>query len=151
MIALIALLTFVAAACVLYALNAPRQTASDTGSAIIPMGNMTQTQAQAMLDEQTEQSRIHISIAPKPVLTTNGELQVNLIVPEENNGYSERLVIEQDGKVVYESGVIRPGHVLEWARDVQAHAGRATAVIWAVDGNGSDHGNPVAVEIEITD
>ena len=149
-ILLIAVLMAIAAACVLYALSMPGHDASDTGSAIIPMGNMTQAQAQAMLDEQTERSRIHISIAPKPALAQDGSLQVNLIVPEENNGYSERLVIEQDGQVIYESGAIQPGHMLEWAHDTKAHAGTATAIIWAVDTYGNDHGNPVAVEIEIT-
>lgn len=150
MIAVIAILIAIASACVLYAFSSSGRGTPDTGSAIIPMGDMTQAQAQALLDEQTEQSRIHISIAPKPVLAEDGSLQVNLIVPEENNGYSERLVIEQDGQLVYESGAIRPGYALEWARDTKAHAGSATAIIWAVDANGDDHGNPVAVEIEIT-
>ena len=149
MIALIALLAVIASACVLYAFNAPQGNASDTGSAIIPMGTMTQAQAQAMLDEQTEQSRIHISIAPKPQIAEDGSLQVNLIVPEENNGYAESLAIEQDGQVVYESGTVQPGHVLEWAHETNAHRGAATAIIRAVDADGNIHGNPVAVEIEI--
>lgn len=89
-----------------------------------------------------------MSMAPEMVLRDNGELRVNLVVPEGNNGLSERLEIEQDGKVVYRSGVVIPGNRLEWGKDSTAHEGAATATVYAVRDE-ADFGNPVSVEVEI--
>lgn len=120
----------------------------ETGSYIIPKGNMSDEDAQKMLDEMTEKSRITVSIAPDMKLKDNGDLRVNLVVPEGNNGLSERLEIEQDGRVVYRSGVVSPGHVLEWGSNSTAHAGTATATIYAIQSD-ADFGNPVSVEVNI--
>lgn len=120
----------------------------ETGSYIIPKGNMSDEDAQKMLDEMTEKSRITVSIAPDMKLKDNGDLRVNLVVPEGNNGLSEHLEIEQDGRVVYRSGVVSPGHVLEWGSNTTAHAGTATATIYAIQSD-ADFGNPVSVEVNI--
>lgn len=120
----------------------------ETGSYIIPKGNMSDEDAQKMLDEMTEKSRITVSIAPDMKLKDNGDLRVNLVVPEGNNGLSERLEIEQDGRVVYRSGVVSPGHVLEWGSNSSAHTGTATATIYAIQSD-ADFGNPVSVEVNI--
>lgn len=121
----------------------------ETGSYIIPKGNMSDEDAQKMLDEMTEKSRITVSIAPDMKLKDNGDLRVNLVVPEGNNGLSERLEIEQDGRVVYRSGVVSPGHVLEWGSNSSAHTGTATATIYAIQSD-ADFGNPVSVEVNIS-
>jgi hypothetical protein len=121
----------------------------ETGSYIIPKGNMSDEDAQKMLDEMTEKSRITVSIAPDMKLKDNGDLRVNLVVPEGNNGLSERLEIEQDGRVVYRSGVVSPGHLLEWGSNSTAHEGTATATIYAIQSD-ADFGNPVSVEVNIS-
>ena len=121
----------------------------DTGSYIIPQGDMSDADAQAMLDEQAEKSRITVSISPNPKLADDGQLRVNFIVVEPNNGFAERLEVEQDGNIIYASGVVQPGYKIEWGQSSGAHTGSATATVYAVDGNGLDHGNPVSVEIEI--
>ena len=126
----------------------PRIPEGDTGTYIIPKGDMTDEEAQAMLNEMADKSRITISIAPEMRLRDNGDLRVNLVVPEGNNGLSERLEIEQDGQIVYRSGIISPGHLLEWGSSSSAHAGAATATIYAVQ-NSSDFGNPISVEVNI--
>lgn len=120
----------------------------ETGSYIIPKGDMSDEDAQKMLDEMTEKSRITVSIAPDMKLKDNGDLRVNLVVPEGNNGLSERLEIEQDGRVVYRSGVVSPGHLLEWGSGSSAHTGTATATIYAIQSD-ADFGNPVSVEVNI--
>lgn len=120
----------------------------DTGSRVIPKGNMSDEEAQALVDEMAEKSRITVSIAPKMLLRDNGTLRVNLIVPEQNNGLSERLEVMQDGKTVYRSGVVEPGNRLEWGQSSEAHAGNATATVYAV-ADGVDSGSPVSVEVEI--
>jgi hypothetical protein len=98
-----------------------------------------------------ERSRITVSLAPEMALKEDGSLRVNLVVPEGNNGLSERVEVEQDGKVVYQSGVVRPGNRLEWGNGAQgAHAGPATATVYAISDD-ADFGNPVSVEVTITE
>ena len=126
----------------------PRIPEGDAGTYIIPKGNMTDEEAQAMLNEMADRSRITISIAPEMRLRDNGDLRVNLVVPEGNNGLSERLEIEQDGQIVYRSGTVSPGHLLEWGSSSSAYTGAATATIYAVQ-NSSDFGNPISVEVNI--
>ena len=120
----------------------------DTGSAIYPMEGMGADEAQEMLDARTQASRITVSMQPSPALR-DGRLHLNFIVPADNNGWSERIEVEQDGRVVYASGIVEPGHAIEWADAPDAHAGTAVATVRAVDGKGGDHGNPVSVQIEI--
>ena len=103
-----------------------------------------------MLDEMAERSRITVSLAPDMRLRKGGELRVNLVVPEDNNGISERIEVEQDGAVVYRSGVVEPGRTLEWGIGSEAHEGPATATVYAVGDDGSDFGNPVSVEVTVT-
>ena len=120
----------------------------ETGSYLIPKGDMSDEEAQRMLDEMTEKSRITVSLAPEMRLRDNGDMRVNLVVPEGNNGLSERLEVEQDGRVVYRSGVVPPGNRLEWGSNSQAHEGDATATVYAVQDE-ADFGNPVSVEVTI--
>lgn len=121
----------------------------DSGSVLIPQGGMTDEEAQALLDEQAANGRITISIAPTPRLDADGNLRVNFIVPEPNQGYAERLEIMQGGNIVYESGAVDPGYMIEWASVPQAVAGPAVATVYAVSSSGDDVGNPVSVEIEV--
>lgn len=127
------------------------QPRGDTGSYIIPQGDMTDEEARSMLDEQVERSRITVSLRPTQELTRDGRLHVNFVVVADNNGFSERLEIEQDGHVVYASGVVEPEHAIAWCDAPSAHAGPATATVYAVGSDGLDSGNPVSVEIEIVD
>ena len=125
--------------------------AADTGTHIIPKGDMTDEEAQAMLDEQVEASRIAVSIRPRQELSADGMLHVNFAVKPPNNGYAERLAVEQDGREVYRSGAVEPGSIVTWGAADGAHAGPATATVYAVGADGADHGNPVSVEVEIVE
>lgn len=127
------------------------QPKGDTGSYVTARGEMTVEEARAMLDEQVDKSRITVSLSPKPKLRNDGSMRVNFLVEEPNNGLSERLEVEQDGVVVYRSGVVAPGNGIEWTSGSNAHAGEATATVYAVDENGADRGNPVSVEIEVAE
>lgn len=125
------------------------QPQNDTGSYLIPQGNMTDEEAQRMLNEQAEKSRITISVAPEMKLRPNGELRINFVVPEPNNGYPERIEIQQDGQVVFKSDIVNPGYMIEWAPSSGAHVGDAVATIYAVNSQGGDTGNPTSVEVKI--
>lgn len=122
----------------------------DIGSYVIPQGDMTDSEARALLDEMAEKSRIAVSVAPKMLLADDGTLRVNFVVAKPNNGFSERLEIEQDETVVYRSGIVEPGYKIEWGTAQNAHAGEAIATVYAVS-NGTETGNPVSVEVEIAD
>ena len=104
-----------------------------------------------MLDRQTDASRITVSIRPVEKLDADGTLHMNFAVVEPNNGLSERLEIEQDGRAIYRSGVVPPGNVIREGKAIGAHAGAATATVYAVDQTGADRGNPVSVEVEIVE
>lgn len=134
--------------CASFALSATRAK-GDTGTYVIPQGNMTSAEAQAMLDEQVEASRITVSVAPVMRLGADGSLRANFVVEEPNNGLSERIEIEQDGRVVYASGAVSPGYAIEWCQAPDAHTGPAIATVYALDDNGDDRGNPISVEVEI--
>lgn len=122
--------------------------AGEAGAYAIPQGSMSDEEALAMVDEMAEASRITVSLAPEMALAEDGRLRVNLVVPEGNNGLSERVEVEQDGSVVYRSGVVDPGYVLEWGEGSSAHAGAATATVYAIR-DGADFGNPVSVEVAV--
>lgn len=127
----------------------PKFPEGDTGSYLIPKGDMSDEDAQKLVDEMAEKSRITVSLAPEMRLASDGRLRVNLVVPEGNNGLSERLEIEQDGKVVYRSGIVAPGNRLEWGNNTEgAHPGPATATVYAIQSD-ADFGNPVSVEVNI--
>ena len=127
------------------------QPPSETGSRFIMKGDMSDEEAQALLDEQAEASRITVSLAPEMKLKNTNELRVNFVVAEPNNGFSERLELEQDGRIVYKSQVIEPGYRLEWVTSNGAKTGPATATVYAVTSDGVDTGNPVSVEVQIVD
>ena len=147
LIGLLLIIVLTGSALVAWWMAQPR---GETGSYLIPQGAMTDEEAFALVEEQAESSRITVSIKPAPELV-DGQLHVNFFVPEDNNSFSERLEIEQDGRVVYRSGIVEPSHVIEWATAPDAYAGSAIATIYAVDETGIDFGNPISIEIEIVE
>ena len=147
-VALLLLLLAALAVCISIAVNGSRAT-GDTGSYLVAQGSMTSAEAQEMLDEQTDASRITVSVAPFMRLKDDGSLRVNFIVEEPNNGFSERIEIEQDNQLVYSSGSVKPGFAIEWCQAPNAHVGPAVATVYALENEGGDYGNPVSVEVEI--
>lgn len=123
----------------------------DTGTYLIPRGEMTAQEAQAMLDGQVASSRITVSLSPSMRLREDGSLRVNFLVEEPNNGFSERVEVEQGGRIIYASGVVAPGYGIEWCQAPEAHVGPAVATVYALDESGNDRGNPVSIELEIVD
>ena len=106
--------------------------------------------AQNLNDDENGYGRINVSLASDMSLVEGGALRVNFIVTEPNNGFSERLEVEQDGQVVYRSAVVDPGYKLEWGQTSGAKPGAAVAAVYAVK-NGMDIGAPTRVEVEITE
>ena len=125
---------------------APRE---DAGATVTSYDGMTDEEIRAELDRRTEESRMTISVAAHPELK-DGRVRVNL-VNDKDSRFDQRLVLEQDGKTLYESGVVKAGKTLEWVDTADAHAGTATVTVSAVDPDfGEVTGNPQSVEVEIT-
>lgn len=121
----------------------------DTGAYLIPKGDMTDEEAQALVNEMAAKSRITINLAPNMRISDEKGLRVNFIVPEGNNGLSERLEVTQGDKVIAKTGIIEPGYMVEWIEvDRQPEEGPAVATVYAVSDE-SDTGNPVSVEVQI--
>ena len=127
-------------------LLAPRE---DAGATVTSYDGMTDEEIRAELDRRTEESRMTISVAARPELK-DGRVRVNL-VNDRDSRFDQRLVLEQDGKTLYESGVVKAGKALEWVDAEGAHAGTATVTVSAVDpDSGEAVGSPHSVEVEIT-
>lgn len=125
---------------------APRE---DAGATVTSYDGMTDEEIQAELDRQTEESRMTISVAAHPELA-DGRVRVNL-VNDQDNRFDQKLTLTQDGKTLFESGVVKAGKTLEWVDAADAHAGTATVTVSAVDpDSGEVTGNPQSVEVEIT-
>ena len=102
---------------------------------------MSDDEIQAELDRQVEASRMTISVAAKPQLR-DGCVRVN-VVNARNSRFGQLFTPEQDGKVLYESGVVDPGKTVEWVDAADAHAGEATITVSAADAKtGKPTGNP---------
>ncbi|MBQ9003434.1 MAG: hypothetical protein IJ087_16420 [Eggerthellaceae bacterium] len=89
-----------------------------------------------------------VSVSPRPELA-DGMLRVNFVVVDAEGAMAERIEVVQGGNLVYASEPVQPGGRIEWAEAPAARAGRATATVYAVDGQGRDFGNPVDVEMQV--
>ncbi len=124
--------------------------ASVAGVRLIPQGSMSSQEMQHALDEEVERSRITVSLRPAPPLDeATGALGINFVVVPSNNGYGERFEIQQNGATVFKSAVVDPGRKLEQVTAPGLTKGDATVTVYAVDGDGRDHGNPVSVEVSV--
>ena len=122
----------------------------DAGASITSYEGMSDEEIQAALDRQTEASRMTISVAAHAQLDGN-RVRVN-VVNDKDNPYDQQFKLEQDGKTLYESGIVKCGKTVEWADAEGAHTGDATITVTAVDkDSGEAVGNPQSVSIQITD
>jgi len=124
---------------------------------IIAQGDMSDREAQAMLDKQARESRIIASVAKEVKMDEAGRLHLNMRVidgeddayPGYTNNLDQRIWIVQDDEVVYESNVIHRGDVLEWTTPTEATVGIAYAHIQGVNEEGNDSGNAVVIPVTI--
>lgn len=148
--AIVAVTTIALAACAFAVWTAMSSPKIDPGATVIQAdSSMTREEVQAMLDEQVQANMMDISLASEPVLK-DGSLSVNVKNPS-SNSFAQRFEVVQDGNVLYESGVIDPGHQVEkCAVSDDAHEGEAMVTIYAVDvETDEDHGNPTSIKVSI--
>ena len=120
------------------------------GAKITSYEGMTDEEIQAELNRLAEESRMTISVSAKPELK-DGKVRVNVINVEDSR-YDQQFTLEQDGKTLYKSGIIKAGKTVEWIDAEDAHAGEATIAIAAVDKDtGKSTGNPQAMTVQIVE
>ena len=89
-----------------------------------------------------------ISVAPK-VRIKDGKARVNVINANDNK-FDQTFTLEQDGRNVYESGIIKVGEKVEWCDAADLKTGTATITVQAVDKkSGKPSGNPQSVSVEV--
>ena len=131
-----------------YMLWKSQQPASDPGATVRSYEGMSDEEIRADLDRQVEESRMTISVSPKPRLDGD-RVRVN-VVNVEGHRFDQRFTLEQGGKTLYESGSIAPGETVEWCDAPGAAEGEAAVTVQALDpGTASAHGNPQSVAVEI--
>lgn len=104
---------------------------ADAGATVTSYDGMTDEEIQAELDRQVEASRMTISVAAKLQLK-DGRVRVN-VVNAQDSRFGQLFTLEQDGKVLYKSGVVDPGKTVEWVDAKDAHTGEATITVSAAD------------------
>ncbi len=125
---------------------APRE---DAGATISSYDGMSDEEIQAELNRQAEESRMTISVAAHPTLQ-DGRVRVNL-VNDADNRFDQQFTLTQDGKTLYESGIVKTGKTVEWVDAKDAREGDATITVSAVDKDtGKPTGNPQSVSVQIT-
>lgn len=131
-----------------YMLWKSQQPVSDPGATIQSYDGKTTKEIQDELNRQAEESRMTISVAPK-VRIKDGKARVNVINANDNK-FDQTFTLEQDGKDVYKSGIIKVGEKVEWCDAADLKTGTATITVQAVDKkSGKPSGNPQSVSVEI--
>lgn len=131
-----------------YMLWKSQQPVSDPGATIQSYDGKTTKEIQEELNRQAEESRMTISVAPK-VRIKDGKARVNVINANDNK-FDQTFTLEQDGKSVYESGIIKVGEKAEWCDAADLKTGTATITVQAVDKkSGKPSGNPQSVSVEV--
>lgn len=131
-----------------YMLWKSQQPVSDPGATIQSYDGKTTKEIQDELNRQAEESRMTISVAPK-VRIKDGKARVNVINANDNK-FDQTFTLEQDGKDVYKSGIIKVGEKVEWCDAANLKTGTATITVQAVDKkSGKPSGNPQSVSVEV--
>ena len=124
---------------------APRE---DAGATVSKYEGMSRAEIQAELDRQARESRMTISVNAKPQLK-DGKVRVN-VINDKSNKFDQSFVLEQGGKTLYESGIVKRGKKVEWVDAAGAKAGKATLTVTARNRKtGKKSGNPQSVQVEI--
>ena len=131
-----------------YMLWKSQQPVSDPGATIQSYDGKTTKEIQDELNRQAEESRMTISVAPK-VRIKDGKARVNVINANDNK-FDQTFTLEQDGKDVYKSGIIKVGEKVEWCDAADLKTGTATITVQAVDKKSEKpSGNPQSVSVEV--
>lgn len=148
----IIIIVILAIACIAaggYMMWKSQQPVTDPGAMIQTYDGKSDKEIQDELNRQAEESRMTISVAPKVELK-DGKARVN-VVNTNDNKFNQTFTLEQDGKEIYKSGIIKSGEQVEWCDADGLKTGtNATITVQAVDKeSGKPSGNPQSVDVEV--
>lgn len=103
------------------------------------------------LNQQVEDSMMTISVSPTLWLDTEGDGVYANFENVSDNKFDQRFIVMQDGKVVYESGVVSPGQVVKTFDCAALTEGEATVRIIRADEDGEQYGNATEVVVTVQD
>lgn len=122
----------------------------DAGATVTSYEGMSKEEIQADLDRKANESRMTISVAAVCKIDSEN-VRVN-VINDASNRFSQSFTLEQGGKVLYESGTIKPGETVEWCKAPGAEPGTATITVQAHDADsGKATGNPQAAQVTLVE
>lgn len=122
----------------------------DAGATVGAYRDRSADEVRRELDRQVAEGMMTVSVAPTPAIE-GGQVRVN-VVNAEDNRVGQRFSLEQDGRELYRSGVIRPGSTVATCPAGDAKAGPATIRIQPVDpGTGKERGSASAIKVRLVD
>ena len=138
-----------AAALAFWLLAAIPQRAADGGATVSDYAGMTREEIQAELDRQVADSMMTVTVSPRAFVHEEGWVELAL-ANDARNKVQQRFTLVQEGKAVYESGIVAPGRELSSFEVKGLAPGKATVLVQGVDAEtGSAVGSSANVEIEV--
>lgn len=122
----------------------------DVGATVTTTNGRSVEEIKAELNEQVKDSMMTISVASKCRIV-DGKVRVN-VVNADDNKYDQSFELVQNDKVIYSSGLIRPGESVEWCDAPDAVAGDAIITISAHNsGETKTSGNPQSAQVKLVE
>lgn len=101
----------------------------------------------ADLDRKAKELQMSVSVAETVDLYGNNA-RLNFINDADNN-FGQIFKVQQNGSVLYESGVVEPGNGVEWVTIDGLKEGEAEVIVNAVDAEGTVSGNSTVLVVNI--
>ena len=135
-----------AAALAFWLLAAIPQRAADGGATVSDYTGMTREEIQAELDRQVADSMMTVTVSPRAFVHEEGWVEL-VLANDARNKVQQRFTVVQEGKAVYESGIVAPGRELSSFEVKGLAPGKATVLVQGVDAEtGSAAGSSANVE-----
>ena len=132
----------------IFIINNLNQGNGDAGATIKSSNTKTVDEIRSELDKQVEDSKMTISVSSKCKIK-DGKVRVN-VINAEGNKFDQSFELIQNNKVIYSSGLIRPGEGVEWCDAPSAVAGDAIIKISPhVSGEKVVSGNPQSAQVKL--
>lgn len=121
----------------------------DPGATLIQADGQNLEALKARLAQEAREGMMSISVSAQPILD-DGSLAVNVINKAQNRMH-QVFSVEQDGELLYSSGVIAPGEqVASCPVGGAARPGDALITITPTDEDGTARGNATAINVRIS-
>lgn len=105
-----------------------RNARRDGGATVSDYAGMTREEIQAELDRQVADSMMTVTVSPRAFVHEEGWVELAL-ANDARNKVQQRFTLVQEGKAVYESGIVAPGRELSSFEVKGLAPGKATVLV----------------------